>query len=293
MGATADNGGEHVVPDPYPAIMGNYLYKEWEDAVAKHDYKYNHEPLMTTFKSIELELNYTVCYANLGDEPRCWCSPFESISVQVIFKRNLVVMRNSEAVAPDADSIGVIKATDAAFKGRFSVISDCSPAKWGKEENKNVFLQTCKQFTDYFNADPRPFEPKLSVAALKRCVEKAEKHSVEVPAAVTVALQKIEAMKDEAAAKIKADAKQAKKERDAAKAKRMPPKPLSKQGRGAQLELLQMLRSLESRAVQMKKKKKTSFRTTKISFRKKKKEKKKEKQKEKNLRMKIINHSKP
>ena len=82
--------------------MGNYLYKEWEDNVLKHEYKYNHEPLMTTFKSIELEHNYTVCYANLGDEPRCWCSPFESISVQVIFKRNLVVLRNSEAVGGDA-----------------------------------------------------------------------------------------------------------------------------------------------------------------------------------------------
>ena len=214
--------------------MGNYLYKQWEDNALKHVYKYNHEPLMTTFNSIELELNYTVCYANLGDEPRCWCSPFESISVQVIFKRNLVGMRNSEAVALDGDIIALIKATDFAFKGRFSNISDFSAAKWGKEENKNVFLQTCKQFTDHFNADPRPFEPKLSVAALKRCVEKAENHSVEVPAAVTVALQQIEAMKEEAAAKIKADAKAAKKERDAAKAQKDAAKALVKAGkRGA------------------------------------------------------------
>ena len=234
LGATADIGGEHVVPEPYPSIMGNYLYKEWEDNALKHEYKYNHEPLMTTFNSIELELNYTVCYANLGDEPRCWCSPFESISVQVIYKRNLLGMRNSETVAPDADSIAPIKATDFAFKGRFSNISDFSAAKWGKEENKNLFLQTCKQFTDHFNADPRPFEPKLSVAALRRCVEKAEKHSVEVPAAVTVALEKIKAMQDEAAAKIKADAKQAKKERDAAKAKKDAAKALVKAGkRGA------------------------------------------------------------
>ena len=186
----------------YIATVHLYSYGAWDDAVAEHNYAFEHEPLVTTFEATKEEVRAAFRISDRVDlrdldMNRFFCDPFLSISTHVVVMKKFITVKNSIA-APAASSAsggGVVPPqagqsrkrtaddkpkstsqrggtlTDAAFKGVFQRMMKAQEGDsqfWTIEKNLDSF-QTHRQ--TYMEAvTDGAFAPDLSLAPFHKLV---------------------------------------------------------------------------------------------------------------------------
>ena len=96
----------------YIATVHLYCYGAWDDAVAEHNYAFEHEPLVTTFEATKEEVRHAFRISDRVDLQdldmnKFFCDPFLSISTHVVVMKKIILVKPS-IPAPAASGGGVV-----------------------------------------------------------------------------------------------------------------------------------------------------------------------------------------
>ena len=202
LGSTHGEDGKEVKLPCWDVNSASYAYGAWDKVCASKNYKFVHEPLMTTFKDVEFEAKEFRADAPLecGLESVHLIGVMSSISVYAISNQlaqaRLSITSTGDAALPDdrvprgrssqnsaaGSKGGFVKETDIAYKGQFQTLlgkhSDTSSV-FKDSVNLNKFISMVAQFRMLIQTET--IDGKTSMSPFRRLCLIAVNDKVKLP----------------------------------------------------------------------------------------------------------------